>query len=865
MNIHRSLSTLAAILVLAVIASVATLSWAENLPLNDNTANLPANAPPMKTPKGLLADRDNDGISDWLQKKLFEVQPNEFLDVIVTFDRPVAAHAAQQAAGPFQVKRQFRIINGFSASMTAGQVRALARMPGVFRIEENFTVFATLDSANRDFGTAGARTDYGLTGNGVGICILDTGVDPNHEQLDGGKIAAFEDLIGTRTTPYDDHGHGTHVGSIAAGDGVGGTNASRYKGVAPGAKIYAGKVLNSAGSGTADQIIAGVDWCAGLSEVDIISMSLGSAGSSDGGDSISQAVNSAVASGKVAVVAAGNSGSSTSTVGSPAAASGAITVGAVAEWSSVAGDANNSDGIYLASFSSRGPTADGRTKPDIVAPGVSITAAKFNSTTDYVTYSGTSMATPFVAGTVALALEAYSANPGPVMVKTAIMDTAVDCGPPGADIDWGAGLIDGYAFISDAKGAIASHPFPTLQQIDGNVATNKTWSYPFSVQDTNAPIAVTINIDGQPICPLDDLYCLIGWLSWEWSPDLDAELWGPDGTRLATSTCMAGVDCGSYGRQETLHILPVKTGTYTLVVYPFDGEPNNGSGGTFTVDISTGPVGSGPVPIGETSCSDGVDNDGDEKTDCNDTDCVNDPCCVDSDKDGFVDCDDPCPEDINKQDPGICGCGVPDADFDSDGTADCYDGCSSDPNKTEPGVCGCGVADTDSDGDGTPDCDDQCPDDENKTDLGICGCEVADTDSDGDGTPDCNDLCPNDGNKIDPGICGCDVADTDSDNDGTPDCNEPIDPNNCSFCFKNACDGVCHPKEQGTQCPDCNSTPPNPSSGENCTNRFDDDGDGLIDCIDSDCSADPDCRSKGDSCTSDFQCKSGKCKNGYCR
>ena len=125
---------------------------------------------------------------------------------------------------------------------------------------------------------------------------------------------------------------------------------------------------------------------------------------------------------------------------------------------------------------------------------------------------------------------------------------------------------------------------------------------------------------------------------------------------------------------------------------------------------------------------------------------------------------DNCPNDPNKTEPGICGCGVADTDTDSDGTADCIDNCLNDPNKVEPGICGCGIADTDSDGDGIPDCNDVC-------DNSI--------DSDGDGTDDCNDKCPIDPNKTKRGICGCGIADTDSDGDGTADCNDncPNDPN----------------------------------------------------------------------------------------
>jgi hypothetical protein len=139
---------------------------------------------------------------------------------------------------------------------------------------------------------------------------------------------------------------------------------------------------------------------------------------------------------------------------------------------------------------------------------------------------------------------------------------------------------------------------------------------------------------------------------------------------------------------------------------------------------------------------------------------------------------DGCPYDPDKTDPGICGCGVSDADSDTDGTPDCNDGCPNDPDKVDPGICGCDTLDTDSDSDGTPDCADGCSNDENKTDPGVCGCGVPDIDSDDDGTLDCNDNCPNDENKTEPGQCGCGNADTDSDGDGTLDCVDafPNDP-----------------------------------------------------------------------------------------
>lgn len=123
---------------------------------------------------------------------------------------------------------------------------------------------------------------------------------------------------------------------------------------------------------------------------------------------------------------------------------------------------------------------------------------------------------------------------------------------------------------------------------------------------------------------------------------------------------------------------------------------------------------------------------------------------------------DGCPNDPNKIEPGLCGCGVADTDTDSDETPDCNDGCPNDPNKILPGLCGCGVADTDTDSDGTPDCNDGCPEDPSKIQPGICGCGVTDSDADCDGVADCNDVCPGGDDSVD------------NNSDGIPDCSQSL-------------------------------------------------------------------------------------------
>ena len=223
----------------------------------------------------------------------------------------------------------------------------------------------------------------------------------------------------------------------------------------------------------------------------------------------------------------------------------------------------------------------------------------------------------------------------------------------------------------------------------------------------------------------------------------------------------------------------------------------------------------------------------------------------DTDSDGTCDLIDGCPNDPNKIAPGVCGCGVSDADGDGDGTANCIDACPTDPNKIAPGQCGCGVADTDTDGDATADCNDGCPNDPNKIAPGTCGCGVSDADTDSDGTANCLDGCPGDPNKIAPGQCGCGVADTDTDNDGVADCNDN-------------CPNVAG--QQGSTCDDGNlnttgdalnancicqgSAVPCPDDGNPCTSELvvlgvcthpalpDGDGDGTCDLIDG-CPSDP--------------------------
>ena len=262
------------------------------------------------------------------------------------------------------------------------------------------------------------RVDADLAlGNGAGVkvCVVDTGIDKDHLDLQanivGGKNFVANGRLVDPTKWNDDNGHGTHVaGTIAAVD-----NTIGVVGVAPQASLLAAKVLNRQGSGYISDVVAGVDYCV-QQGADVISMSLGT--SSDV-QSVHDAMDAAYNAGALLVAAAGNDYGGP--VSFPAAYDSVIAVSAT--------DSNN----QLAAFSNVGP------KVELTAPGVNI----FSTWNDglYKTISGTSMATPHVSGVAALAIEA---NPGldAVGIRTLLQTTANDLGEAGRDNSFGFGLVD---------------------------------------------------------------------------------------------------------------------------------------------------------------------------------------------------------------------------------------------------------------------------------------------------------------------------------------------------------------------------------------------------------------------------------------
>ncbi|WUW88357.1 S8 family serine peptidase [Streptomyces sp. NBC_01451] len=246
----------------------------------------------------------------------------------------------------------------------------------------------------------GAPTAWaaGYDGTGVKVAVLDTGIDTTHPDL-ASQVVAEQDFTGSVSGTGDRFGHGTHVASTVAGTGAGA--GGKYKGVAPGAKILNGKVLDDNGSGSDSGVIAGMAWAVAQGAA-VVNLSLGGE-DMPGIDPLEETVNRLSAeSDTLFVIAAGNDGEAgESTVGSPGSADAALTVGAV----------DKAD--VLTDFSSRGPrVGDSGVKPDLTAPGAAITAAEApgsllaqwypSGIPGYLTLDGTSMATPHVAGAAAL-------------------------------------------------------------------------------------------------------------------------------------------------------------------------------------------------------------------------------------------------------------------------------------------------------------------------------------------------------------------------------------------------------------------------------------------------------------------------------
>ena len=354
--------------------------------------------------------------------------------------------------------RKLSLINGQVVELPNGMLRRLANHPAVASVHYDRPTGGHMNRVGVTVGARAVERDLGFDGAGIGVAVVDSGVTSWHDDLtysgtssavlttNGQRVAAFVDFVQGRTSPYDDHGHGTHVSGIIAGNGYDSRGARA--GIAPAAHLVSLKVLDNYGRGRISDVIAALGWIVqnrSAYNIRVVNLSVGAAVTeSYKTDPLTLAAKHAVDAGLVVVSAAGNLGKDAlgqpqyGGITAPGNAPWVLTVGA----SSTEGTPTRVDDV-IALYSSRGPTAiDFAAKPDLVAPGTGVVSLSDPTSTLYTTksayllkgsvstsykpylsLSGTSMAAPVVTGTVALMLQA---NPTltPNLVKAILQYTA---------------------------------------------------------------------------------------------------------------------------------------------------------------------------------------------------------------------------------------------------------------------------------------------------------------------------------------------------------------------------------------------------------------------------------------------------------
>lgn len=414
-------------------------------------------------------DANANKIADIIEAALLQ-PPFSHVKLLLRLTTPMTPEQEQLLEAPgFEVLEHYRSLPNVFVRGPSSLVPALQALPFVQLIEPNYKVQLRLDTSMPQIEADWAHKELNITGTGMVVAFIDTGVDPDHpdfrpynyssqppDTCDGEVQHADEDAICTRviafchaiaepcpTNPeehvaFDDNsfGHGTHVSSISAGNGT--ASAGTYRGVAPNASIVMIRAFNSAGFGSATGILRGYQYVIDYNDdptktnISVFSHSWGCflGCNDDGQDSLTQGlVNAQEQAGVFAVVAAGNSGPGEGSVGCPlSCAQELFAVGAV------------DDDDVVAWFSSRGPGENGIIKPDVVAPGVDITAARNNPTGGdyYRTLSGTSMATPHVAGAAAL-VKQWNSTLTTASMSSLLRDTAdtLTGEEPNNNVGWG--------------------------------------------------------------------------------------------------------------------------------------------------------------------------------------------------------------------------------------------------------------------------------------------------------------------------------------------------------------------------------------------------------------------------------------------
>jgi subtilisin len=461
------------------------------------------------------------------------------VNVLIGFNRqpgPAEEALVRRAGG--SIKYTYRLVPGIAAALPQAAIDALRRNPNVTTVEPDgffHKIDAELDNTwgVKRIGGGIVHAD-GNKGLNVPVAVIDTGIDYRHPDLGGClgagcKVAGGFDFVNTDSDPIDDEGHGTHVaGTVAALD-----NGLGVVGVAPEAKLYALKVLNSSGSGSFSDVIKALQWVVD-NGIKITNNSYGSSG--DPGTLVRAAFDNSYAAGVLHIASAGNSGS---------CAGKNDSVGYPAKYTSVVAVAATNQSDTRACFSSTGSAVE------LSAPGVSINSTRMGG--GYVVYSGTSMASPHVAGVAALLMNT-AGSPSNLEIRSLLASTAQDLGAAGRDSLYGFGLVNAAAAVA----ALSSSPATPTPAVNLVLTTDKT-SY-VSGTDTHATLtAVVTNESGEIISGLNAFVTKL------------------DGTEAVvdfTETASAGTYTGS------LSLFGFNSGAHNVAVTVTDMRSVSGTGAT---------------------------------------------------------------------------------------------------------------------------------------------------------------------------------------------------------------------------------------------------------------------------------------------
>jgi len=507
------------------------------------------------------------------------------------------------------------VINLRNIPVTA--LNGLRNLPGVLRVSQDPVIRASLqDSTPLIRGLQSQIQNEGLSANGEGIriCVPDTGIDSNHWMFQDWPdtsqtridYAASKNYINPGAFPEDDHGHGAHVTGIAAGREGLTFNGEPLQGIAPKATIIPVKVLNSAGQGEGSDLIAAFQHCTDPTlpngPAHVISVSLGygpfSTQATCDAEDVVQAANAAVDAGAVVVAAAGNEGSADG-LAAPGCGSNVISVGGTWDYTGI-------DFLYCGLYATVDEVLCFSNKSamlEVVAPGCSIHSAAtdllFNQPNGVIEMCGTSQAAPHVAGLAALLLDK---NPSltPAQVREKIQQGAIDKGPAGFDTAYGHGRID---VINSLNLAGADAP-PSVSIVNPTEGAEVSGTVPIQIdatdtEDAAGTLDVEWNVDGG------------AWMQavWNGSSGYYEATWDSTGVEDGSHTINArATDSASQAGSDTNSVTTENTNsapTVTITAPPDGSSFSEGSSITFTGTASDAEDGDLSASIAWTSSLDG--------------------------------------------------------------------------------------------------------------------------------------------------------------------------------------------------------------------------------------------------------------------